>query len=50
MRRWQEVPGNKQELKMGEHMDPGDESIQAGCTEELLLLRVKKTADVKDIC
>lgn len=55
MRRCQEVPGNKQELKTGEHMDPGDESIQAGRTEELLLLRVKKTqmsrtsADTEDL-
>ena len=59
MRRWQEVPGNKQEQKTGEHMDPGDESIQGGSTEELLLLRVKKaqmsrtsadTEDLADLC
>lgn len=55
MRRWQEVPGNKQELKTGEHMDLGDESIQDGRTEELLLLRMKKTqmsrtsADTEDL-
>ena len=55
MRRCQEVPGNKQALKTGEHMDPGDESIQGGSTEELLLLRVKETqmltasADTEDL-
>ena len=55
MRRCQEIPGNKQALKTGKHMDPGDESIQGGSTEELLLLRVKRTqmsstsADTEDL-